>query len=62
MDKNIGAQVITRLEGLAHDYPECAWLQEINESQLKTTMKPTVKITIDNSYLDSEYKVPISEN
>lgn len=51
-----------RLEKLIYQYPNCSWLKELLDMDLKNRAKPLVPVTIDNSYTDITYTVYLSDN
>ena len=62
MEKNIGIHLIIRLGVLAGKYPECGWLHELMEIQVRAMTALPVEIPTDYSNPDKEYGVPNSAN
>lgn len=61
MEKNIGIHLIVRLGVLAGKYPECGWLHEFMENQVKSITALPAEIPIEYSNPNNEYEFQIPE-
>jgi len=51
-----------RLVKLINQYPDCLWLKELHEMNLKQFPRPLTRVKIDNGRVDIRYNVFVSDN
>jgi len=62
MSKTTRYNLTRQLQKLINQYPDCSWLKELSEMNLKNWTKPLIQVTPDNIYTDVNYKVFIFDN